>query len=397
MSLIAASLSAADTSACLTPSTRATRILAVGKPVTSDQKIVAPQGAVASGTPKSTKPSAASGHLDTAGWPPKPWPEGMVWIPSGEFMMGGVGPEARKDEFPVHPVKVDGFWMDRTVVTNAEFRKFVRATGYLTTAERKPDWEEMKKTLPPGTPKPPEDIFVPGSLVFVPTKGPVPLDDPSRWWHWTPGASWRHPFGPKSRLHPKDDEYPVVHVSWDDAVAYCKWAGKRLPTEAEWEFACLGGGPPRRFIWGERPPSDSFHPANLWQGGFPYERKPMDGYLYTAPARSFKPNGYGLYNMIGNVWEWCADWYRDDYYATLAKGSIPTINPQGPAESHDPDNPDTPMRVTRGGSFLCNEGYCASYRPAARMKSSPDSGLSNVGFRGVMSDPDWRKKKTTVK
>jgi len=331
---------------------------------------------------------------DTSKWPHKPWPAGMVWIPAGEFQMGGVGPEARPDEFPVHPVKVNGFWMDETVVTNEQFRNFVKATGYLTTAERKPDWEELKKTLPASTPKPPDEVLVPGSLVFVPTDRPVALDDPSQWWRWVPSANWQRPLGPQSSLTKKDDAYPVVHVSWYDAVAYCKWAGKRLPTEAEWEYACLGGGPARRFIWGEKPPSDTFLPANLWQGGFPYEKKPLDGDLFTAPARSFQPNGYGLYNMIGNVWEWCADWYRDDTYATdLRKGGPkPLVNPQGPPDSHDPDEPYSPKRVNRGGSFLCNAGYCASYRPAARMKTSPDSGLLNTGFRAIMSDADWRKK-----
>jgi formylglycine-generating enzyme len=384
--LFPVTLIAAEPSVCLTPTARGAQMTqGAGSPV--------PRLEPGSGTsPSGSAPAPAPAGTDTANWPAKPWPQGMVWIPPGQFDMGGIGPEARKDEFPIHRVRVDGFWMDETVVTNAEFRKFVKATDYLTTAEKKPDWNEMKKTLPPGTPKPQESMLVPGSMVFVPTKGPVPLDDPSRWWKWTPGASWKHPFGPGSRLEAKDDGYPVVHVSWEDAVAYCKWAGKHLPTEAEWEYACLGGGPARRFIWGEKPPSNTFHPANLWQGGFPYERKPLDGYLYTAPAKSFEPNGYGLYNMIGNVWEWCSDWYRDDYYATLAQDPKPAVNPRGPEESRDPDNPFTPMKVTRGGSFLCNEGYCSSYRPAARMKSSPDSGLSNVGFRAVMSDADWRKR-----
>ena len=368
-------------SCCHTPSSRAAGILAgTEKTITSE----------ISGQTNGT--AASSKGPDTSKWPAKPWPAGMVWIPAGQFEMGGIGPEARQDEFPIHRVKVDGFWMDETVVTNAQFRAFVKATGYLTTAERKPDWEEMRKTLPPGTPKPPDDVLVPGSLVFTPTEGPVPLTDVSQWWHWVPGASWQHPLGPKSSLARKDDDYPVVHVSWDDAVAYCKWAGKRLPTEAEWEYACLGGGPARRFMWGEEPPSDTFLPANLWQGGFPYEKKPLDGYFLTAPARSFAPNGYGLYNMIGNVWQWCSDWYRDDTYATLAKGKQPAVNPQGPADSRDPDEPLTPKKVNRGGSFLCNAGFCASYRPAARMKTSPDSGLLHTGFRAVMGDADWRKQ-----
>ena len=372
-------------SCCHTPSSRAAGIVAGSVKTTANQS----PGGTSGTTPSPLAKAKGPGRMT---WPPKPWPPGMVWIPGGEFAMGGVGPEAREDEFPIHNVKVDGFWMDETVVTNGQFRAFVKATGYLTTAERKPDWEEMKKTLPPGTPKPPDDVLVPGSLVFVPTDGPVPLDDVSQWWHWVPGASWRHPLGPKSSLSKKDDDYPVVHVSWYDALAYCKWAGKRLPTESEWEYACLGGGPARRFLWGEDPPSDTFHPANLWQGGFPYEKKPLDGYFYTAPARSFAPNGYGLYNMIGNVWQWCSDWYRNDTYATLAKENQPAFNQPGPADSYDPDEPLTPKKVNRGGSFLCNAGYCASYRPAARMKTSPDSGLLNVGFRTVLVDADWRKK-----
>ncbi len=378
----------AETNVCLTPSTRVSQM--IGAKGATSPDALSPQAS--DGVKSSPSRKGKGNGPDTSHWPPKPWPHGMVWVPAGEFIMGGIGADARKDEFPLHHVKVDGFWMGTTVVTNAEFRKFVKATGYLTTAEKKPDWEEIRKTLPPGTPRPSDDVLVPGSLVFVPTEGPVSLDDPSLWWKWTPGASWQHPFGPKSDLGAKDDAYPVVHVSWDDAVAYCRWAGKRLPTEAEWEYACLGGGPPRHYLWGEQSPSDTFHPANLWQGGFPYEKKPLDGYLYTAPAKSFEPNGYGLYNMIGNVWQWCSDWYRDDYYKTLSSQPEPAVNPTGPSDSHDPEDPVTPKRVNRGGSFLCNSGYCASYRPAARMKSSPDTGLLNVGFRTVMSDNDWRKQ-----
>ena len=393
------------TNLCLTPTARASQLTATGAKATT-----------ALGQPPSQPEikgdKKAPPAPDTSRWPAKPWPPGMVWIPAGEFAMGGIGPEARRDEFPIHRVKVDGFWMDATELTNAEFRKFVQATGYVTTAEKKPDWEEMKKTLPPGTPKPPESVMVPGSLVFTPTAGPVSLRDPAQWWQWVPGADWKHPSGPAKHSfsdwvadflanwkHPfsprkttgeADDTLPVVQVSWDDAVAYCKWAGKRLPTEAEWEYASLGGGPARRFVWGDQPPSDTFHPANLWQGDFPHGGKPLDGYLGSAPVGSFDPNGYGLYDMTGNVWEWCSDWYRDDSYQTDAKGSQPSVNPQGPKDSHDPDEPLTPKRVIRGGSFLCNENYCASYRPAARMKSSPDTGLIHTGFRPVMSDPAWR-------
>lgn len=378
----AAEDSSAATDCCHNPSSRAVRMVADSRGNTSEE--FPPPN-------RKDSPKAADKDAPASKWPPKPWPLGMVWIPGGEFDMGGVGPDARRDEFPVHRVKLCGFWMDETVVTNACFRAFVKATGYLTTAERNPNWEEMKKTLPPGTPKPPESVLVPGSLVFTMTKGPVPLDDPSLWWKWVPGADWRHPLGPRSSLTRRDDDYPVVQVSWYDAVAYCKWAGKRLPTEAEWEYACLGGGPARRFIWGEEIPSDTFLPANLWQGGFPYEKKPLDGFLYAAPARSFAPNGYGLYNMIGNVWQWCSDWYRADTYEIPSAQPQPAIDPQGPASSLDPEEPFNPKRVNRGGSFLCNAGYCASYRPAARMKTAPDSGLLNLGFRAVLSDSDWRK------
>ena len=334
---------------------------------------------------------AAAASPDTSKWPEKPWPQGMVWIPGGDFDMGGVGPEARTDEFPVRRVRVDGFWMDATEVTNAEFRRFVEATGYVTTAEKKPEWEEIKKQLPLGTPKPDDSVFVPGSLVFNSPPGPVPLSNHARWWEWVQGADWKHPQGPGSSLSGKDDNLPVVHVSWDDAVAYCTWAGKRLPTEAEWEFASLGGGPARRFTWGDEPPSETFHPANLWQGDFPHNPKLLDGYLLSAPVDSDKPNAYGLHHMIGNVWEWCSDWFREDTYKTRAASGETSVNPKGPADSFDPNEPIVPKRVTRGGSFLCDASYCASYRPAARMKTSPDTGMIHTGFRAVVSGADWPK------
>lgn len=349
--------------------------------------------AVAEGAEGTVETNPAPGGIAGSEVPAGPRPEGMVWVPGGVFTMGGVGDEARRDEFPVHKVRVDGFWMDETEVTNGQFRKFVEATGFVTTAEKPPVWEELAKTLPPGTPKPDDSVLVAGSMLFKPTAGPVPLENPGLWWMWMPGADWRHPLGPRSSLGPEQDNFPVVHVSWDDAVAYCKWAGKRLPTEAEWERACRGGVEGQRFIWGDDAPSDTNIKANLWQGGFPYEKKPNDGYLLGAPVKSFPPNGYGLYDMIGNVWEWTADWYRADTYQMAADHGPDYVedNPPGPSESLDPDEPHMPKRVNRGGSFLCNAQYCDSYRPSARMKTSPDTGQIHLGFRGVMSQRDWEK------
>ena len=322
-----------------------------------------------------------------------PGPPGMVWIPGGEFAMGGVGPEAQPEEFPVHRVRVDGYWMDVTEVTVASFEEFVAATGYVTTAERKPDWEEMKRQLPPGTEKPDDSLLVPGSMVFAPTSGPVPFDDWKVWWSWVPGADWKHPLGPGSSA---EDDHPVVHVSWDDAIAYCRWAGKRLPTEAEWEFACRGDEAGKRFVWGEAPPSEENVVANLWQGRFPYENKASDGFAWTAPVKSFPPNRYGLYDMVGNVWEWCSDWYRADTYAAaveeLGEHGV-SVNPRGPETSLDPGEPYAPKRINRGGSFLCNAQFCASYRPSARMRTSPDTGQNHLGFRCVMTRGAWEQQK----
>ena len=328
---------------------------------------------------------------DTAHWPAKPWPAGMVWIPAGEYMMGGDGDEARRDEFPKHKVKLDGFWMDATELTVGSFKKFIAATNYITTAEQKPDWEQLKKQAPPGTPKPPDDVLVPGSLVFHTTSTRVPLNNYAQWWDYIPGADWKHPMGPQSDVFgtTKFDAHPVSQVSWFDAEAYSQWAGKSLPTEAQWEFAARGGLINKPYTWGDEKPGPNNIKANTWQGAFPYAPDPQDGFILSAPVKSFPPNGYGLYDIVGNVWEWCSDWYRPDTYAKeQAKGEV--TNPAGPDNGYDPDEPYVPKKVVRGGSFLCTVEYCASYRPAARMKTDPYSAQNHTGFRCVMTDQQWR-------
>lgn len=305
---------------------------------------------------------------------------GMVYVPGGTFDMGGDNDQASDDEYPKHKVQVSAFYMDATEVTNAQFKKFVDATGYITTAEKKPDWEELKKTLPPGTAKPADSLLVAASLVFKPSNGPVDLNDYSQWWSWVKGADWKHPQGQGSDIEGKDN-CPVVHVSWDDAMAYCKWAGKRLPTEAEWEFAARGGLVNNIYSWGNEPVNSGKPKCNSWEGKFPYYNEEKDGYVKAAPVKSFSPNSYGLYDMAGNVWEWCSDWYDKNYYSTIK--DITSVNPKGPGKSYDPQDPYTPKRSLRGGSFLCNDAYCSGYRVARRMKSSPDTGLEHTGFRCV--------------
>lgn len=305
--------------------------------------------------------------------------KGMIRINGGAFAMGGDNAQASPDEFPKHKVIVDGFWMDATEVTNAEFTKFVKATGYVTTAERKPDWDELKKQLPPGTEKPADSELVPASLVFSAPKHAVDLNDYTQWWEWKKGANWRHPHGPGSSIKGKEN-YPVVHVSWYDAAAYCKWAGKRLPTEAEWEWAARGGLQNKIYPWGDEPVDQGKVKANTWQGHFPDQNTLRDKFYDIAPVSSFAPNGYGLYDMAGNVWEWCSDFYNSNYYSTIANGAK---NPKGPSTSYDPEEPYAKKRVIRGGSFLCNDSYCTGYRVARRMKSTEDSGMEHVGFRCV--------------
>ncbi len=325
-------------------------------------------------------------------------PAGMVWIPGGEFKMGSTDPLARPDESPVHRVRVDGFWMDQTEVTNAQFAAFVAATGYKTVAERPVDWEELKKQAAPGTPKPDDALLQPGSLVFTPPDRPVSTADVTAWWSWTLGANWRHPSGPGSNIEGRDN-YPVVQIAYEDAVAYAAWAGKRLPTEAEWEFAARGGLDGAMNVWGNTP-IDAKH-ANTWQGHFPDANTEEDGHRLAAPVKSFPPNGYGLYDMAGNVWEWCSDLYRPDAYARrLMEAGGPSSlieNPKGPTSSLDPRNPHSPeSRVHRGGSFLCNDSYCASYRPSARMAAPPDTGLQHLGFRCVLSTNDNKRPPVSI-
>jgi sulfatase modifying factor 1 len=294
----------------------------------------------------------------------------MVWVPGGTFWMGADDPSIT-DANPVHEVTVAGFWMDRTEVTNRQFAKFVKATAYMTVAERKPDPKDF-----PGAP--PEKL-VPGSIVFTPPVGRVSLDDPLVWWRYIPGANWRHPEGPSSTIEGKDD-HPVVQICWYDAVAYANWAGKRLPTEAEWEYAARGKLARTRYVWGDELRPRGKPQANIWEGHFPDQNSGDDGFLRTAPVGFFPPNSRGLFDMAGNVWEWCADWYRPAYEMNSHE------NPNGPTSSYDPNEPNVPKRVQRGGSFLCSDTYCTRYLPGARGMGAPDSAASHLGLRCVKSD-----------
>lgn len=311
-------------------------------------------------------------------------PPGMAYIPAGSFTMGGKSQDASPNEFPNHQVEVSAFYMDETEVTNRQFAEFVAATDYVTIAERPIDWEEMSKQLPPGTPKPPDSVLAPGSLVFKATEGPVNLRDYSQWWQWVIGASWQHPEGPGTGIDGRLD-HPVVHIAYDDALAYAKWAGKRLPTEAEWEWASMGGQENAKYPWGNEAVEQAYNKANFWQGFFPYKNEEKDGFFSTAPVKSFPANGYGLYDMAGNVWEWCSDKYHEQAYAMdEKKGEVE--NPKGPADYYDPNEPYAEKHVVRGGSFLCNDSYCSGYRVARRMSSSRDSGLNHTGFRCVRDE-----------
>ncbi len=345
---------------------------------------VAPQPVPAQ--PTAAQPAAAATTfaptIENKKVAPTPAPSGMAWIPGGEFSMGAqdapdmnaVGMQATVDSRPIHRVYVDSFWMDKTDVTNAEFAKFVAATHYVTVAERKPKAEDYPTA-------PPENL-VAGSVVFSPPDHPVSLDDHYQWWAYVHGADWRHPSGPNSSIQGKGD-YPVVQVAYEDAVAYAKWAGKRLPTEAEWEFAARGGLSGKPFVWG-----DSFRPngkwmANTYQGQFPVKDTGEDKYIGVTSVARFPANGYGLFDMAGNVWQWTSDWYRPDYYQQLVAAGGVARNPKGPPAPYDPAEPTEPKKAHRGGSFLCTDQYCSRYMVGTRGKGEVSTGTNHLGFRCV--------------
>ncbi len=295
-------------------------------------------------------------------------PEKMIWIPAGTFDMGSNDP-AFADAQPIHKVSLKGFWIDEHEVTNAEYERFVNATKYQTVAEQ--------PINPADFPGVPVENLVPGSGVFTPTAQPVSYENPLQWWAYVRGASWRNPKGSQSSITGKPND-PAVHISYSDAAAYAKWAGKRLPTEAEWEYAAQGGKGKQPYYWGTELKPDGKWMANIYQGNFPNANTSEDGYEDLAPVKSFPANGYGLYDMDGNVWEWCSDFYRADYYA-----KSPQANPKGPADSFDPDEPGLVKRVQRGGSFLCSDQYCIRYKPGSRGKGEVNSASNNLGFRCV--------------
>ena len=318
--------------------------------------------------------------------PSGPNPSGMAWIPGGEFSMGAEdprvlpngGPDAMADARPIHRVAVDGFWIDRTEVTNDQFAAFVKATDYKTVAERTPTAAEF-----PGAP--PENL-VAGSVVFTPPDRAVPLNDHYQWWSYVKGANWRHPEGPASTIDGRGS-YPVVQVAFEDAEAYARWAEKRLPTEAEWEFAARGGLVGKPYSWGDELKPDGKWMANIWQGRFPVANSAEDGFAGIAPTARFAPNGYGLFDMAGNVWEWCSDWYRPDTYAQSVKSGGVSYNPKGPPSGFDPAEPSQAKRVHRGGSFLCTDQYCTRYMIGTRGKGEVSSASNHLGFRCVKA-PD---------
>lgn len=354
-----------------------------------DMAAATPATPLPASAPTSSPTAGAEAALSQAFRPTKPnrshpsgpAPDGMVWIPGGEFSMGSSDPtclscggnDAMPDARPIHRVYVDGFWMDRTEVTNQEFARFVKASSYVTVAERTPTAAEFPNA-------PPENL-VAGSTIFTPPDHAVPLNDHYQWWNYVKGANWRHPAGPGSNLKGKD-HYPVVHVAYEDALAYAKWAGKRLPTEAEWEFAARGGLSGKTYAWGAEFRPRGRWMANTFQGTFPLHDTGEDGYAGLAPVGKFPPNGYGLLDVAGNAWEWCSDWYRPNTYSLEAAQGV-ARNPQGPESSEDPAEPGVQKRVHRGGSFLCTDQYCTRYMVGTRGKGEPSTGTNHVGFRCV--------------
>lgn len=306
----------------------------------------------------------------------------MAYIPEGTFFMGSSDSfQALSRELPQHQVKVNAFYMDIHEVTNAQFSSFVEATNYKTIAEQEIDWEILKKQLPKNTPKPNEDVLQPGSMVFVESSDIYNLIDISQWWRWTKGANWRQPEGPGSNIIGKDQE-PVIHICYFDALAYATWCEKRLPTEAEWEWAARGGLKDKIYPWGNESVDEGIPKCNYWTGIFPTKNTKKDGFKGVAPVMQYAPNGYGLYDMAGNVWEICEDWYDENYYSSINLSEI-QYNPKGPEKWNYPLEPMDPKRVIRGGSFLCNDSYCSSYRVSARMPYSQETGMSHTGFRCV--------------
>ncbi len=305
-------------------------------------------------------------------------PTDMVRLSGGEFLMGS---EAfYPEEGPVHRVAVDGFWIDEHPVTVAEFRRFVKATGHVTGAERAPDGADYADADP--------ELLVPGSLVFHPSTGPVDLRDVRNWWAWVPGAFWRRPEGPDSNVGGRE-RHPVVHVAYEDALAYARWAGKDLPTEAEWEYAARGGLEQKAFAWGDQFAPKGRMMANTWQGEFPWQNLLSDGYELTSPIRSFPSNGYGLYDMTGNVWEWTSDWFTPRHADDLNKPCCVPHNPRVQSDRHSYAGGEAiPRKVIKGGSHLCAPNYCLRYRPAARQAEAVDTSTSHIGFRCVLRAPD---------
>ncbi len=321
-----------------------------------------------------TAPRPSSMSVEKANYTASPPAKGMVWIPGGCFLMGSN--DHYPEEAPAHTAAVDGFWMDAHTVTNAEFRRFVKATGYLTVAERELNAADYPTSLP--------EMLVPGSVVFQPPRQRVDPRFPT-WWSYMPGANWRHPEGPGSTLNGRD-RHPVVHIAFEDAESYARWAGKALPTEAEWEFAARGGLDGAEYTWGDEWTPKGKQMANTWQGEFPVENLLLDRYDRTAPVGSFAPNGYGLYDMAGNVWEWTTDWYQEQPVAMHACCASAKPHDDARERSYDPQQPGIriPRKVLKGGSFLCAPNYCRRYRPAARIPQQVDTGTCHQGFRCVV-------------